>query len=190
MSLLEPARRPTEARSRPTVLSLAFALTIGLAAGLGGCTSVQPLYGSLDGKPSPAAAEMRNVTFAIADSRLSQHIRNELIFGFYGGEGTPDKAIYRLSIRVNENNVPVGVQRLEDVPAAYLQQLNATYTLVEISTQKTILTGTSFANAAYDFSSQRYANVRAQRDAENRAATVIAGDIRTKVAAFFVSRSR
>jgi len=59
---------------------------------------------------------------------------------------------------------------------------------VETASQKTVLTGTSFANAAYDFSNQRFANIRAQRDAQNRAGTVIADDIHTKLAAFFAEK--
>ena len=131
---------------------------------------------------------MRKVDFAPATSRLTQKIRNELIFGFYGGESVVDKPTYRLVVRVNEAAVPVGVERFADLPAAYLQQLNATFTLVETGTQKTLLSGTSFANAAYDFSNQRFANVRAARNAEDRAATVMAADIRTKIAAYFATR--
>jgi LPS-assembly lipoprotein len=51
-----------------------------------------------------------------------------------------------------------------------------------------VTSGTSFANAAYDYSQQGYANVRAKRDAENRVATAVAGDIRNKLAVWFASR--
>jgi LPS-assembly lipoprotein len=159
-----------------------------LAAGLlAGCTNVQPLYGSLGGKTG-VGQTLKSVDIALTDSRISQHLRNELIFAFTGG-GDPDKPVYRLNLRVTDVSVPVGVERLEDIPAAYLLQLQASYTLVEIATGTTLTNGTSFANASYDFSQQRFANVRAQRDAENRAANLIAADIRTKIAAFFATRA-
>ena len=177
----------TSERRRGLVMGmLAVAVTAGLAAG---CTSVQPLYGSIDGKPNGVLTALRQVDVEVAKSRLSQVIRNELVFGLYGGAGSPDaKPVYKLSVRVNDSNVPVGVEKFVDLPAAYLEQLNASFTLVETATQKTVLTGTSFANAAYDFSNQRFANVRAQRDAQNRAGTVIADDIRTKLAAYFAEK--
>lgn len=174
---------------RRRLLILVGASTLGLTLGLAGCTSVQPLYGSLSGATNPVAANMRQIEVEGAKSRLSQVIRNELIFYLYGGAGSPDdKPKYKLALRVNDSNVPVGVEKYVDLPAAYLEQLNATFTLVETATQKTVLTGTSFANAAYDFSNQRYANVRALRDAQDRAGKVIADDIRTKLAAFFAAR--
>ncbi len=164
-------------------------VAVGCAGLISGCTSVQPLYGSIDGKPNGVQAHMRQVDLDVAKSRLSQVIRNELVFGMYGGEGSPDpKPVYRLSVRVNDSNVPVGIEKFVDLPAAYLEQLNASFTLVEIATQKTVLTGTSFANAAYDFSNQRFANIRAQRDAQNRAGAVIADDIHTKLAAYFAEK--
>lgn len=173
-----PDRDPT----RRAALAL---LAAGLA--LAGCSDVRPLYGSLDGN-SPVAARMASVDVQLADSRVSQRIRNELLFAFYGG-GEPAQPAYRLNLRINEASVPVGVERLTDVPSAYLLQLSASYQLVEIATGKTVMTGSSFSNASYDFSQQRFANVRAQRDAENRVANAIAADIRTKIAAHFATRS-
>ena len=176
-------------RSRRVALPR-MVLVAGLGLGLlGGCGHVQPLYGSFDGKPSVTVADMRQVDIAPINSRLGQKLRNELVFGLTGGSGSPDRAVYRLTVRVNDASVPVGIERNEDLPAAYLQQLNATFALTEIATQKTLTTGTSFANAAYDTSNQRFANLRAKRDAEDRAATVIAGDIRTKLAAYFATRA-
>jgi LPS-assembly lipoprotein len=164
----------------------AWTAAFAVSATTGGCTSVQPLYGSVTGQPSPVVAQLHQVEVEVAKSRLSQEIRNELIYQLYGGEGSPDpKPKYKLSVRVNDSNVPVGIEKFEDLPAAYLEQLNATFTLTETATDKTLLTGTSFENAAYDFSNQRYANIRAQRDAQNRAGTVIADDIQIKLAAYF-----
>ena len=169
------------------LLSTVVALT-SAACMVSGCTSVQPLYGSVSDQPSPVQAQLHQVSVEVAKSRLSQVIRNELIFQLYGGEGSADpKPRYALSVRVNDSNVPVGIEKYVDLPSAYLEQLNATFTLVETATDKTVLTGTSFANAAYDFSNQRFANIRAQRDAQNRAGVVIANDIHIKLAAFFAN---
>ena len=57
--------------------------------------------------------------------------------------------------------------------------INATYTLTEIATGKTVVTGTTFARVSYDIpgQQQRFAGARGLRDAENRAAKVIADNI-------------
>ncbi|MBT9290867.1 LPS assembly lipoprotein LptE [Prosthecodimorpha staleyi] len=180
MSLRDPI-------DRRRVLTRALGL-LGLGAAvplLAACSNVRPLYGSLDGTGGPAA-KMTHIDLALADSRVSQRVRNELIFAFYGG-GEPEKPAYRLNLRITDSSLPLGIERLETTPSAYLVQLNASFVLVDMASDKTILTGTSFANVSYDFSQQRFANVRAQRDAENRAANQIAVDIRTKIAAYFAT---
>ena len=54
--------------------------------------------------------------------------------------------------------------------------INATYTLTEIATSKVVVTGQTFSRVSYDTpgQQQRFARARGLRDAENRAAQVIA----------------
>lgn len=173
---------------RPSHLArLALGLALGLsAAGLAACSDVpRPLYG----KASGASEALRSVDIGAVQGRVGQQVRNELVFGFYGGEGdVRGKPVYRLELTVTSIDNAVGVERYRNLPSAYVEQVTATYALVDIASGATVTSGTSFANAAYDYSEQRFADVRAKRDAENRVATVVAGDIRAKLAAFFASR--
>lgn len=158
-----------------------------LAAGLSlTACQVQPLYGTLS-SGGTAQDETRAIDIEPAKSRVEQVLRNELIFGFRGG-GYAAEPRYRLRLVLSEQDSAVGVQKLSDVPAAYFILLRASFVLTRVSDGETILSGSSFANASYDFSTQRFANVRALRDAENRAAKVIAVDIRTRIAAHFASQ--
>ena len=172
---------------RPARLrTLALGLALGLsAAGLAGCSEMpRPLYGKTTG----AAEGLKTVDIAAVQGRVGQQVRNELAFGFYGGEGEVEgKPVYRLELTVTSTDNAVGVERFSNVPAAYVEQISATFALVDIASGATVTSGTSFANAAYDYSRQGYANVRAKRDAENRVATVVAGDIRNKLAVWFAS---
>lgn len=173
----------------PTRRAVAVGL-LGLAGALlAGCSNVRPLYGTVEGGGPSAASKMAQIDIKLADSRVSQRVRNELIFAFHGGGEEAAQPIYRLNLRVTDSSLPVGIERMGSIPAAQLVQLNCSFTLTDIATGKTLLSGTSFANASYDFSQQRFANVRAQRDAENRAANQIAVDIRTKVAAYLAIHS-
>ena len=157
------------------------------AAGLGlaGC-QVTPLYGML-----PSGGTVRDDTRAIriesATTRIGQELRNELIFAFTGGGSAAAQPLYSLRIVLSEHESAVGVEKLADVPAAYFILVRASFVLTDIATGTTVLSGSSFASASYDFSTQRFANLRAKRDAEDRAVKVISDDIRTRIAAHFAT---
>lgn len=172
---------PDRTLSRLAGLGLALAL---LGGTLAGCTSgIHPLYGARPGSPAGA---LRGVDIAAVSGRVGQQVRNELVFGFYGGSGDVDgKPRHRLELTVTSTDNAVGMERYRNLPSAYVEQITATYALIDVTTGDTVTSGTSFAQAAYDYSQQRFADVRAKRDAENRAAGVVAGDIRNKIAVFF-----
>jgi len=67
--------------------------------------------------------------------------------------------------------------------------INVTYTLVEVATGKSVVTGTTSARVSYDNpgQQQRFANARGQRDAENRAAKVISENIKSRLASYFAA---
>ncbi|NRG16832.1 hypothetical protein HPQ64_03905 [Rhizobiales bacterium] len=183
--LFDPSRR----RSVSLILGAA-----GLV--LAGC-QVKPLYGTWSlGPDSPVAGELAAIEIEQVDStsaddlkRIGQVLRNEMLFGFRrGGRGEPPR--YRLRVILDRQRNEVGVERLADVPASYSVTLNASFVLSEFETDKTLMTGRAFATASYDFSSQRFANLRAERDADNRAAKVIAGDIQTRLAGYFTAQGQ
>lgn len=185
MSLPDPstARLAVRRLTWPKVAILSALVAVGAT----GCTGVRPLYGSgPSGQPGPSA-QLSQIQLDVVDTRVEQRLRNELIFAFTGGAeaGAPT---YRVEVRLTDLSTAVGVERLADTPAAYILQLTASFTLIEIGTGRTLTTGTSFANASFDFSAQRFANVRARRDAENRAVTVIAEDMKAKIASYFATR--
>ncbi|MXN64824.1 hypothetical protein GR183_07885 [Stappia sp. GBMRC 2046] len=179
--------------SRRRSVSLILGAT-GLA--LAGCR-VQPLYGTWSvGSQSPVASDLAAIEIERIDStntedlkRIGQVLRNEMLFGFRrGGRGEAPR--YRLRVILDRQRNAVGVQRLKDVPASYSVTLNASFVLSEYETDRTLTTGRAFATASYDFSSQRFANLRAERDADDRAAKVIAGDIQTRLAGYFTEQKQ
>ena len=67
--------------------------------------------------------------------------------------------------------------------------INATYELVEMKTGKVVVKDTTFSRVSYDIpgQQQRFARERGLRDAENRAAQVIAENIKSRLASYFVA---
>jgi LPS-assembly lipoprotein len=165
-------------------LLLAVALTATAAAG---CT-VRPLYGdATSGGPLSPTPDLRSIVIDPPRNRIEQVLSNEMNFLFRGDGGGPDQEVYRLRILANTSTDNLAVELEQDLPSAVLLTLNATFVLSEIGTERTLLTGSATTTASYDFSSQRFANVRAERDAGTRAAKSMAEQLSARIAAYFAA---
>ena len=173
---------------KPARLVGAFAL----AAMLGGC--FEPLYGerSLAGGPG-LKTRLAAVDIVIPDvpngtplARVANEVRNDLIFDLQGGSGGPTPT-HQLRVHLTSSNQQIIVDI--QTARADVQQygINATYSLIEKATGKTVVTGQTFARVSYDNpgQAQRFANARGQRDAENRASREISDNIRSRLASYF-----
>jgi LPS-assembly lipoprotein len=173
-------------------------VTLAGVACLGGLTAgcFQPLYAehSLTGAPAIGAALAGVDVSQIAapngssEARVAVEVRNQLLFDITGGH-EPAPPTHRLAIRMNSNRLSVIVDITSGRPDVENYALNVFYTLTEIKTGKPALTGTTFARVSYDIpgQAQRFARARGLRDAENRAAKVIADNIRARLASYFVA---
>lgn len=155
-----------------------IAVAVMIAPLLAGC-GFQPLYGA-----GPSGVQlndvMRTVSVVPIPGRVGQRIRNELIFATTGG-GYADAAQYRLEIAIRESVKDVFVARSgESEGRAY--RLIASFKLVRLADDKELISGQSVGRAAYDNLDSTFADVRARRDAENRAAKSVAQDIQTRIA--------
>ena len=170
---------------------LGFALA---AAGLvTGC--FQPLYGgrSLTGGP-----DMRSKLSAVEvlpidapsgrpEARIGVEVRNALLFDMAGGGGASPTHRLKINIATLRQSVIVDIQTTR--PDVENYGIDATYTLTDIETGKVVVAGQTFARVSFDIpgQQQRFARARGLRDAENRAAKVIADQIRSRLASYFVA---
>ncbi|HUG63374.1 MAG TPA: LPS assembly lipoprotein LptE [Methylomirabilota bacterium] len=156
---------------------------MSLAFAIAGC-QIRPLYAgggsAASGTPS-AIAELGRIAVEVQRDRIAQEMMNQLIFALRGGAALDDPA-YTLRLIVAARKSELGIQVREEVPTANLITLTTTFTLTENVTGRVVTSDTIYTTASYDFSSQRFANLRAERDAENRAAKAAAEDIRTRLA--------
>jgi LPS-assembly lipoprotein len=156
------------------------ALLAAAAFGLSGC-GVQPLYGTTVGGSSLGAA-METVDVTPIPGRVGQKVRNELIFATTGGGGREAKKTYQLDIVVKQSIIKELVKISGDATGEVLE-INASYKLKDGS-GKVVLQGRAVSRAAYQRFDQIFTNVRAQYDAENRAARTVADTIKVRLAAF------
>src|SRR5215468_8598868 len=167
-------------------------------ASLGGVVAgcFQPLYGehSLTNAPAvgPALAGV-DVTQIPApngssEARVAVETRNQLLFNLTGG-AEPPPPTHRLAVRMSTTRLSVIVDITSGRPDVENYGLNVNYTLTEIKTGKPVVTGTTFARVSYDIpgQAQRFARARGLRDAENRAAKLIADNVKARLASYFVA---
>jgi LPS-assembly lipoprotein len=170
-------------------------LAIFALAGLtAGC--FQPLYGDssvvatagLDNKLSGVDVVPINTPNGTPIARVGVGVRNELIYDLTGG-GNPTLPTHRLTIQLSSTQLQVIVDVNTARPEVQNYGINATYTLTDIATGKTVVTGQTFTRVSYDIpgQQQRFAGARALRDAENRASKVIADNIKSRLASYFVA---
>ena len=165
-----------------------------LAALTAGC--FQPMYAEhTDGTPGLREKLMGvevppvDKPNASRDARLGVEIRNALAFKLYG-TATGMAPTHRLVLRFNTSRSSLLIDQATALPTSENVGIDAQYNLIDIATNKSVMTGTTFSRVTYDVPGfQRFARQRAFRDAEDRAAQEIAENIQTRVASFFVAGS-
>ena len=164
-----------------------------LAALTAGC--FQPMYAEhSDGTPALRdklmGVELPPVDKpnASREARLGVEIRNALAFKLYGS-ATGMPPTHRLVLRFSTSRSSLMVDPNTALPSSENYGVDAQYNLIEIASNKSVMTGTTFSRVSYDIPGQlqRFARARAVRDAEDRAAQEIADNIQTRLASFFVA---
>jgi LPS-assembly lipoprotein len=162
-----------------------------LAALTAGC--FQPMYAEhADGTPALRdklmGVELPPVDKpnASPEARIGVEIRNALAFKLYG-TATGTAPTHRLVLRFSTSKSSLLVDPNTGLPTSENLGIDAQYNLIEIASNKSVMTGTTFSRVTYDVpgSYQRFARTRAIRDGEDRAAQEIADNIQTRLAAFF-----
>jgi len=178
------------ARTRIAARLVAVAL---LAAPAAGCFT--PMYAAhTDGSPD-LREKLMGVDLppvdkpnASRDARIGIEIRNALAFKLYGN-ATGMPPTHKLVLRFTTTRSSLMIDPATALPTSENYGIDAQFNLVELATNRSVMTGTTFSRVTYDMpgSYQRFARTRAFRDAEDRAAQEIADNIQTRLASFFTA---
>lgn len=144
---------------------------------LAACT-VEPLRGARSTIGSGVVSDnLLATSVAEVNTRVAQQVRNELLFALHGGKSTVTPR-YQVKLGVTATASALSIRSSSLAPTSARVVVNASYTATEIATNRVVARGTRRTFAAYDRTTQSFANERAERDAENRAAKEIAQQIR------------
>jgi LPS-assembly lipoprotein len=178
------------ARTRFAARLLAVAALAALTAGC-----FQPMYAEhTDGTPGLREKLMGvevppvDKPNASREARLGVEIRNALAFKLYG-DATGMPPTHRLVLRFTTTRSSLMIDPATALPSSENYGIDAQYNLIEIASNKSVMSGTTFSHVSYDIpgSYQRFARSRAFRDAEDRACQEIAERIQTRLASFFTA---
>jgi LPS-assembly lipoprotein len=178
------------ARIRIAARLLAVAALAALTAGC-----FQPMYAEhADGTPGLReklmGVEVPPVEKANAshDARIQVEIRNALAFKLYG-DATGMPPTHKLVLKFNSTRSSLLVDNTTGLPTSENVGIDAQFNLIDLATNKSVMTGSTFSRVSYDIpgSYQRFARARAFRDAEDRAAQEIAENIQTRLASYFTA---
>ncbi len=174
--------------------SMRIAAALLIAALAGGC--FQPIYGELSPTGGPVLRDQLSAVDVVQidapkgsdEARLAVDIRDALLFDFTGG-GYAAPPTHRLKVAISSTRASIIVDVHTSRPDIENYGINASYSLTEIVTGKVVVTGQTFARVSYDIpgQQQRFARQRGLRDAENRAAKVIADNIMARLTSYFIA---
>jgi LPS-assembly lipoprotein len=162
---------------------LACAAMPMLVAGCGD-SGFHPLYATspLVGGTN-VAAKLASLEIAPIPGRVGQRVRNEMIFQSTGGGAEALNPVYRLEIVMTESITPTLVQ-LDGNSSGSIYNLNAKFKLIRIADKTVALQGESNGRIMFQRFESVFSNVRARKDAEDRAASTVADDLKSRLAAY------
>jgi LPS-assembly lipoprotein len=166
------------------------ALVAGLSLGLSAC--FRPLHGPTASGQSLqtelASIDVPEVEWPAALANMGHYARSELIYALNGsGSSTPKR--YRLNLTIGQSQSSPIVNSQLGTAISTIVTGALTYTLTSLDGKTVITQGTATSTTSYDRFPQRFANIRASRDAEIRLAKTLAEQVRTRLSAALATRS-
>jgi LPS-assembly lipoprotein len=178
-----------------TRIAARLLVVAALAALTAGC--FQPMYAErTDGTPGLREKLMGvdvppvDKPNASREARVQVEIRNALKFKLYGN-ATGMPPTHKLVLNFGAGRSSLMIDPATALPSSENYGIDASYNLIDLATNKSVMHGSTFARVSYDIPGQlqRFARARAFRDAEDRAAAEIADNIQTRLASYFVAGS-
>lgn len=148
----------------------------------------RPLYatpGAAPGVASAAAGQLAAVYVDGIPDRLGQQLRNALHTRLTPA-GEPSAPQYRLAVKLTESLEGLGHRKDAKATLGRLS-LTANFTMHD-ATGGPLLSGTSRSFVSFNYLGPRYASIAMERDAEERAISEVAEDIRRQLAVYFETK--
>ncbi|QRM29642.1 LPS assembly lipoprotein LptE [Microvirga sp. VF16] len=166
------------------------ALVAGLSLGLSAC--FRPLHGpTVSGQSLQtvlASIDVPEIEWPPALANTGHYLRSEMIYALNGsGSDTPKKYNLKMSMRESQSS-PV-VDSETGTASSVIVGGTLTYTLTSLDGKTVVTQGVATSSTSFDRFPQRFANIRAARDAEIRLAKDLAQQVKTRLSATLATQS-
>lgn len=159
---------------------MAGILTLGLA----GC-GFEPMYAKRGAPTSAIADELAGIRVAGIEDRQGQILRNALTSRM-NPLGEPARQTHTLEVRLNSLQENMA-ERSDGKASLGRMQITANFHLTSIDGKSSSYSGISRSIVSYRLLGPTYGSTAVERDAESRALTDLAEDIRTQIATYFAN---
>ncbi len=155
---------------------------------LAGCFT--PLYGPTASMPDGVAEvlktiEVAEVSLGGASDAMEHSLQSDLVFALDGERRDRTEARYRLTVSGSVRSTTPIVRTETGRAASGTLQASTNWRIEDIEEERIVLRGSQQGAASYDRTDQRFASVRARRDAELRLARELSDAIATRIAVDF-----
>ena len=166
--------------------SLRLIPLLALAGMLTAC--LQPVNAPRLGGPG-VSAELAQVSVARVEGYLGYNVKSELDFLLSNGQ-PPSAPRYSLVVKINTGRASSIIDSTTSRPQSVTVQAEAIYELRDSMNGTIRASGKTFGSATYDRSVQRFATLRAQRDAEEKLGKALAERLRIILLSALVDPAR
>jgi LPS-assembly lipoprotein len=161
-----------------------LAVVAGLSLGLSAC--FKPLYGPTASGESLqtvlASIDVPEVKWPDNQAVIGHYLRSELVYALNGsGSNIPKRYVLKIALARSLTTPIVDTETGRATSAIVGGTLS--YTLTSLDGNTVYTQGSATSAATYDRYQQRFATVRAGRDAEIRLAKTLADQVKTRLAA-------
>lgn len=150
-----------------------------------GGTGFRPMYGSSQFGGNDLTEKLANVEIAPVPGRVGQRLRNELMFQTTGGKA-PAMPAYRLELIMTES-VSATLVSTDGDAIGSVYNIDVNFRLIRNTDKTVVLTGKSYGRAGFERFKSIFANVRAREEAENRAASTVGQELKSRLATYLAT---
>jgi LPS-assembly lipoprotein len=171
------------ASHRPNRRGAALLVALSVAVLAGGC--FRPLYAENTASTvgGSVRSALRAIDFPEIKGLIGHYLRNELVFEFDGGNEPDAPKTMKFETGLSDSVEVVSVDYANGRADSAVLNVTATWKVTRIGSGEVLSSGTNSVREPYERSSQRFAVIRAARDAQIRAAKNLAGLIRGQISA-------